>query len=988
MGELGKADPVQGKILQGISDPLLLVSKDLKVLWANKAFQDQAGYKIEEIVGNHCYKLTHHQETPCKPPYDLCPIAEAKETGKAVTTTHTHFDKEGNKVFVEVSAYPVKDENGEVVYFVYMYKDISGVKRVEEELRNALEESQKRQAEILALLKGSRAILKYHDFHSAARSIFDSCKTLIGATSGYIALLSKDGAENEVLFLDSGGLPCTVDPNLPMPIRGLRGEAYHDVKAVYHNDFHRSEWMKFMPKGHVRLDNVLFAPMVLDGKAGGLLGIANKPEGFTENDARMATAFAELAAIALVQKRAEEELLKSRDELEMRVQERTKALQESEKKYRILIEQAAEAIAIFDQHLNFIDVNSAACHMTGFTREELLNLNVKDIVPEEDFASIPSQLAEVIAGKTVVNESRLRRKDGTIISIEVSAKMLEDGMVQTITRDITERKQTEKRDHLIKNLLELFAKKTSRKEYLDSLVELIHDWTECRCVGIRLVNEKRYIPYESYVGFTKEFLRLENMLSLDIDVCACIRVIKGEFESQDIYATTQNGSFCLGNSIKFLNRLTEKERVRFRGNCIRNGFLSIAIIPVRYHDQILGVIHIADEREEAVPLTTIQFLELMAVPLIGEAVYRFNTEEALRRNEESLYEAQRVAHLGNWDWNIQTNQLYWSDEIYRIFGLSPQQFGATYGAFLDSVHTGDRDFVKKAVNEALYEGKPYSIDHRIVLPDGTVRIVHEQAEVIFDKDGKSVRMLGTVQDITDLKRAEEELKRSYEQLRNLSAHLQSVREEERINIAREIHDELGQALTALKIDTSMLGTKLYPDHKPLVEKTESMIKRIDETIQSVKRICTELRPAILDHFGLSAAIEWHAGEFERLTGVKSDISFEPKEIILDEDLSTAVFRILQEALTNVARHAEATAVKVNLKLKDGNIILEVEDNGKGITERQISNRKSFGLLGIKERANFLKGDVKINSLKNKGTTVTVSIPLRKKEVLDDKNTNS
>lgn len=987
MEELSNADHIFENILQGITDPVLLLSKDLKILWANKAFQNQTGYTIGEIIGNYCYRLTHHQETPCHLPHDLCPIFEAEKSGRAVTTTHTHFDWEGNKTFVEVSAYPVKDERGEIVHFVYMYKDVTEIKGVEEELRNALDESRKRQAEILALLEASHAILKYHDFNGAARSIFDSCRKLIGATSGYIALLSEDGKENEVLFLDSGGLPCTVDPRLPMPIRGLRGEAYHNVKTVYHNDFHRSEWIKFMPEGHVRLNNVLFAPMVLDRKAVGLLGIANKPDGFTENDARLASAFAELAAIALVQKRAEEELLKARDELEMHVQERTKALQKSEKKYRTLIEQAAEAIAIFDQHLNFIDVSSAACQMTGYSREELLNLNVKDMVPEEDFASIPSQLAEVIAGKTVVNESRVRRKDGTIISIEVSAKMLEDGMVQTITRDITERKEAEERSRFITNLFELFATKPSRKEYLDSVTQLIHEWSGCRCVGIRITNDEGYIPYESYTGFSQEFMELENMLSLKKDICACVRAITGEFEPQDTSVMTFNRSFRVNNSLAFVNQLTEEERKRFRGNCIRNGFLSIAIIPIQYQEQSLGAIHLADEREWMVPLKTIQFVESIS-PLIGEAIHRFNVEEALRKSEKSLSEAQYIAQLGNWDWDIRKNKLYWSDEIYRIFGLFPQQFGATYEAFLDSVHPDDREFVKKAVNEALYEREPYSIDHRIVLPDGTVRIVHEQAEVTFDEDGKPVRMLGTVQDITDRKKAEGELRKSYEQLRNLSAHLQSVREEERTNIAREIHDELGQALTVLKIDISMLVTKLYPDHKPLVEKTESMIKRIDETIQSVKRICTELRPAILDHFGLSAAIQWHAGQFERLTGAKSVVSFEPKEIIVDQDLSTAVFRILQEALTNVARHAEATEVKVNLKLKDGKIILEVKDNGKGIIEKQISDPKSFGLLGIKERVNFLGGHIKINGIRNKGTTITVSIPLRKKERLDDKNTDS
>jgi len=371
-------------------------------------------------------------------------------------------------------------------------------------------------------------------------------------------------------------------------------------------------------------------------------------------------------------------------------------------------------------------------------------------------------------------------------------------------------------------------------------------------------------------------------------------------------------------------------------------------------------------------------MEKVNVELFNEIAERKRIEKALRRSEASLNEAQRIARFGNWDWNIQTNQLYWSDEIYRIFGLFPQQFGATYEEFLDSVHPDDREFVKEAVNEALLRKQPYSINHRIVLPDGTVRIVHGQGEVTYDEASAPVRMIGTVQDITESKLAEEELRVSHEQLRKLSAYLQSVREEERTNIAREIHDELGQVLTALKIEVSMLANKLYTDSK-LLEKTESIIKKIDDSIQSVKRICAKLRPAILDHFGLSAAIEWQMEEFENLTGIKSDVYLAPREIILDQDLSTTVFRINQEALTNIARHAKATEVKVSLQLKDGNIMLEVRDNGKGFTKKQFSDPKAFGIMGIKERVNYFGGDVKIIGMRDQGTTLMVSIPLKKME---------
>lgn len=177
--------------------------------------------------------------------------------------------------------------------------DITDRRAAEMELESALEGSRRREEEVSALLKGARAVLEQEDFQTTARKVFNICSELIGATSGYVALLSDDGSENEVLFLESGGLPCDVDPELPMPIRGLRSEAYEKGIPVYHNDFMNSQWIAYMPEGHVVLNNVMFAPLILRGKTVGIIGIANKPTDFTENDARLAGGFGELAAIAL-----------------------------------------------------------------------------------------------------------------------------------------------------------------------------------------------------------------------------------------------------------------------------------------------------------------------------------------------------------------------------------------------------------------------------------------------------------------------------------------------------------------------------------------------------------------------------------------------------------------------------------------------------------------------------------------------------------------
>jgi K+-sensing histidine kinase KdpD len=194
------------------------------------------------------------------------------------------------------------------------------------QLDGVREELAQRERELHALLNGSRAVLEEKSFAESARAIFDHCRTLIGATSGYVALLSDDGAENELLFLESGGLPCSVDPELPMPIRGLRAEAYKSNQAVYHNDFMKSEWIEFMPKGHMVLKNVMFAPLVLDGTTVGIIGLANKISDFNENDAKIAAGFGELAAISLQNGRNLEKRVKAEKQREKVIKELQSAL--------------------------------------------------------------------------------------------------------------------------------------------------------------------------------------------------------------------------------------------------------------------------------------------------------------------------------------------------------------------------------------------------------------------------------------------------------------------------------------------------------------------------------------------------------------------------------------------------------------------------------------------------------------------------------------
>jgi signal transduction histidine kinase len=224
--------------------------------------------------------------------------------------------------------------------------------------------------------------------------------------------------------------------------------------------------------------------------------------------------------------------------------------------------------------------------------------------------------------------------------------------------------------------------------------------------------------------------------------------------------------------------------------------------------------------------------------------------------------------------------------------------------------------------------------------------------------------------------AEEELQRSQERLRNLSRHLQTVREDERKGMAREIHDELGQALTTLKLHLALLRDEIAPSDQPALEKITSITGLIDTTIKSVKRMITELRPRLLDDLGLPAAIEWQADDFQQRTGIRCDVSIEPEDLSLDPDRSTAIFRIFQETLTNIARHSGATRAHVALTEADGDIELHVRDNGTGISDEQLNNPKSFGIIGIRERASYWGGSVDIQGIRGSGTTVVVRLHVR------------
>ena len=297
----------------------------------------------------------------------------------------------------------------------------------------------------------------------------------------------------------------------------------------------------------------------------------------------------------------------------------------------------------------------------------------------------------------------------------------------------------------------------------------------------------------------------------------------------------------------------------------------------------------------------------------------------------------------------------------ELLGMTPAQFFAhdLAGAKARWREFFDRGHLHRETDERRLDGSPMRIE-------GDYMVIH-------DGQGRIAGHFGIQRDVTDRHLAGEELRQSRQQLRALAARLQQVREEERTGIAREIHDELGQALTGLRLDIAWMKRLLPPDHEVL-EQCGSIIRRIDGTLNTVRRIATELRPSVLDQLGLAAALEWQGQEFGARTGLKVVMELSPDDACIPDELGSPVFRILQESLTNVARHAKASEVAIRLVQADDLLTLEVSDDGIGIPPERLQGTTSLGLVGMRERALVCGGAFSITARPGGGTTVLLTVP--------------
>lgn len=332
-------------------------------------------------------------------------------------------------------------------------------------------------------------------------------------------------------------------------------------------------------------------------------------------------------------------------------------------------------------------------------------------------------------------------------------------------------------------------------------------------------------------------------------------------------------------------------------------------------------------------------------------------EQEINRREAQLVMAQRIAHLGSYEWDIRTNCVYRSEELCRIFGVRPDQFEPTYEGYLKRVHPEDRETTRRTIERAYPDCEPFDFEERIVRPDGEIRVLQSQGQWVCEQD-TPVKLVGICQDVTERKRAEQQLRaanaalsdelkertRAEKEICALNARLITVQEEERTRLARELHDDVSQQIAAVSIAMSNLKKEIPFEYPALADQSGRIQTKLVHVAESIRRLSHDLHPAILQHSGLSAALRTYCSEFGSLTGItvsfKTDNSFQA----VPPHVALCLYRVAQEALQNVLKHAKVTAASVALRRSAGILYLTVSDHGVGIDLNQ--SQGSLGLVSL------------------------------------------
>jgi len=352
------------------------------------------------------------------------------------------------------------------------------------------------------------------------------------------------------------------------------------------------------------------------------------------------------------------------------------------------------------------------------------------------------------------------------------------------------------------------------------------------------------------------------------------------------------------------------------------------------------------------------------------------TEQALREQRTLLAEAQKIAGLGSWEWDPDSGRVSWSEELYRIFGVTAQDVPPSFENYLERLHPEDRQQSGSMVARALIDNRPFSMLERVVRPGGELRYVRSQGDVVRNERGKPIKVLVACFDITEQRHSESALRQAAQDLHGLTRRLVQAEEAERRRLARELHDRVGQSLSALNINLDIISRDSQALPPALRQRLEDSLGLVDGTLQSIESVMADLRPPLLDEYGLAAALGWHSEEWTRRTGVQVTVTDRTPDAAKGArpEAAVALFRIAQEALNNVLKHAQAKSVRIDVSATDEELVLDVHDDGRGFDPRA-ARRGRWGMTTMRERAEAAGGQLHVDATPGQGTRIHARVPL-------------
>jgi PAS domain S-box-containing protein len=588
------------------------------------------------------------------------------------------------------------------------------------------------------------------------------------------------------------------------------------------------------------------------------------------------------------------------------------------------MQQAGDSIVLFDNTGHILEANESALDLLGYSSNEYKKIPLKDIFFEEDLKEKPLQFDLLNKGESTINRRRLKRKDGTGVETEAHAKMLSDGRYIVVVRNLTERIKAEQK---------LFEKDQQLREISSSIPGLIYQFV-LEPTGefhFPFISESakaliEVSPAEVYENVANAFAKVHP------------DDLPGLYESIYVSAKTLTPWLYVFK----ISGVADQSNKWIRGSSIPKKMENGSIL---WNGAMFDITELKIAEEQ-----------------IRDKENRFRSLIDTAPDATIIMDENGIIRIAN----LQAESLFGYTKA-ELTGISveilmPESFRKQHSSHQKQILEKTNAREMEAGRELVAVKK----DGSLVPVEMSLSPFHSDEEIL---------VTASIRDITERKNAEKELEESYKSIRRLTEYLQEVREEERTYIAREIHDELGQQLTVMMMDVAWLNKKIGTENVGVSDKIKELLEMLDNTVKTVRRISTELRPSVLDDLGLVPAIEMHLKDFETRSAILTQLTVPKQDLELADPVKNTLFRIFQESLTNVARHSGAKKVVVKLEVENNIIVLIIEDNGIGFDEQKAATKRTLGVLGMKERAAVIGGEYHISGKRGKGTIIQVKVPL-------------